>query len=165
MAHAAVPERSPRSARDSSLRYRAGPLVVLVYHWDMELAPLPDRRTGRDRFWTKVEVGSAAECWAWLGGKVPSGYGMLRLPEGRLTQVHRIAYTLQVGPIPEGACVHHTCRRRDCVNPLHLEVMDHREHARLHRPVAPCSSCGRAKEKTMGGRWICRPCDRLRKRA
>ncbi|WP_352241760.1 HNH endonuclease signature motif containing protein [Microbispora sp. NBRC 16548] len=40
--------------------------------------------------------------------------------EGRLA--HRFAYERTKGPIPEGAQLHHTCARRACVNPDHLQL-------------------------------------------
>lgn len=37
---------------------------------------------------------------------------------------HRVAYELEVGPIPDGMQLDHLCRVRNCVNPSHLEVVD-----------------------------------------
>ncbi|MGV9482293.1 HNH endonuclease signature motif containing protein [Gordonia aichiensis] len=45
---------------------------------------------------------------------------------------HRVAYTEWKGPIPEGLEIDHVaangCRNRDCINPLHLEAVTHREN-------------------------------------
>lgn len=41
---------------------------------------------------------------------------------------HRVAYEYFLGPIPPGMEVDHLCRTRLCVNPMHLEVVGHREN-------------------------------------
>src|SRR5258706_14549911 len=46
-------------------------------------------------------------------------YGRIRV-DGRLERLHRVAYTLFIGPIPQGMCVCHTCDTRNCVRPEHL---------------------------------------------
>lgn len=48
---------------------------------------------------------------------------------GRMTGVHRIAYTLAKGPVPEGLIVRHTCDVPNCVEPEHLLVGTHLDNA------------------------------------
>ncbi|MGH7723418.1 MAG: HNH endonuclease signature motif containing protein [Candidatus Dormibacteria bacterium] len=73
------------------------------------------------RFWGKVLVGDG--CWEWIGGK-EHGYGSFRVRTGeRMTQAHRWAYELLIGPIPEGLEPDHLCRNRSCVRPDHLEAV------------------------------------------
>ena len=74
------------------------------------------------RFWDKVDKSS--DCWEWLAGKVPSGYGAF-LFNGKLQGAHRVSFQLTHGPIPEGdyygtAGVLHRCDNPSCVNPDHL---------------------------------------------
>lgn len=67
-----------------------------------------------EAFWDRVDA--SGPCWIWTGARSTNGYGNWR---GRL--VHRLAYELLVGPIPDGLTIDHLCRVRNCVNPDHLD--------------------------------------------
>ena len=67
-------------------------------------------------------------CWVWTGPTNNQGYGYLTFKAKRW-YVHRLAYTASVGPIPEGKVIDHLCRRTNCCNPDHLEVVTQRENA------------------------------------
>lgn len=75
-----------------------------------------------ERFWAKVDkTGGASACWPWTGKPiVGTGYGRVRVGEGRSARAHRVAYMLACGPIPDGLDVLHRCDNRTCCNPEHL---------------------------------------------
>ena len=77
------------------------------------------------RFWGKVK--KTQTCWLWTGSK-NNGYGYFRA--GKHVLVHRYAYELLKGEIPEGLHIDHLCRVRNCVNPDHLEPVTLAENNR-----------------------------------
>lgn len=73
------------------------------------------------RWANRVEVDAARNCWLWVGYLDKDGYGKGYTTKVPNTQrVHRIAYTLLVGGIPEGLDLDHECEVRNCINPSHL---------------------------------------------
>ncbi len=69
-------------------------------------------------FWAQI-LPSPSGCWEWTGGRNDKGYGTVRWDDkNRLA--HRIAYTLAIGPIPDGLGVCHTCDNPPCCRPDHL---------------------------------------------
>lgn len=73
-------------------------------------------------------------CWIWKGATNPRGIGLVR-DRGRLLQVHRLAWEVMFGEIPEGMVVHRTCYQRACWSPDHLELVTAMEavHRRRRR--------------------------------
>jgi hypothetical protein len=61
----------------------------------------------------------SGDCWVWMGGRDTNGYGTVG---GHRTwdRVHRVAYRLYVGPIPDGMFVCHRCDNPPCWRPEHL---------------------------------------------
>lgn len=77
-----------------------------------------------ERFAHRTEF---ADCWEWQGCTT-GGYGSLTI-RNRTATAHRWAWTLLVGPIPDGIQLDHLCRVRHCVNPDHLELVTPEAHA------------------------------------
>lgn len=73
--------------------------------------PIEDRMRRRYRV---VETG----CWEWIAGAV-KGRGRINYL-GRAEYAYRVAYTLWVGPIPDGLQINHHCDNPICINPEHL---------------------------------------------
>lgn len=88
-----------------------------------------------DRFWNKVN--KTEGCWLWTGSKT-LGYGKFKTPEGTVL-AHRWAYENARGLIPAGQVVDHLCKVKSCVNPDHLEAVEHSENVRRGkgRPRGP----------------------------
>jgi len=62
------------------------------------------------------------ECWLWSLSIDAGGYGVVKFRK-KQTLAHRMAYTVFKGEIPEGLHIDHLCRKRNCVNPDHLEAV------------------------------------------
>ncbi len=87
------------------------------------------------RFWANVEK-RADGCWRWTAYKNWGGYGGFSI-RGKPGKAHRISYEHFIGKIPEGLVTDHLCRRCDCVNPAHMEVVTQRVN--LLRGVGACA--------------------------
>jgi hypothetical protein len=86
-----------------------------------------------ERFLSRIVI--TESCWFWTGHVQDDGYGRISIGgrHGKGLMVHKVAYELWVGPIPEGLVIDHTCHNADslcdgrscihrrCVNPDHLE--------------------------------------------
>lgn len=85
------------------------------------------------RVWAKVARGADDECWEWQAAK-NLGYGVISDTgrRGRQLLAHRVVYELLVGPIAEGLVIDHLCENRACVNPAHLEPVQHSAHMERH---------------------------------
>jgi hypothetical protein len=124
------------------------------------------------RFWERVEVRCAGECWPWKGSIGSDGYGRLRGRERRHVTASRFSWEIHNGPVPAGLEIDHVrargCTRRDCVNPGHLEPVTKAENWRrgqtpsnLFRLRTRCSrghAYDEANTYVHGGARHCRKC-------
>src|SRR5258706_13485898 len=66
-------------------------------------------------------------CLLWAGAVDRYGYG--KIGDGsRMLKVHRVAYELFAGAIPDGMDLDHLCRLRHCANVAHLEPVTRRQN-------------------------------------
>ena len=75
------------------------------------------------------------DCQVW-SGTTDKGYGFIHLG-GRKQRVHRVAWELRNGPIPDGLTVDHLCRIRACCNTDHMELVTPAENTRRALPFRP----------------------------
>lgn len=66
------------------------------------------------------------DCWEFQGARDPRGYGRVSRKTYGYNLVHRAAYEVLVGPIPDGLVLDHLCRNPSCYNPAHLEPVTQR---------------------------------------
>lgn len=155
-----------------------------------------------DRFAAKVNTagpvslyrGAPGPCHLWLGaprggakGQFGEDYGKFWIGD-RTVMAHRFAYEAAYGEIPEQAdpeapptVVDHRCRRRNCVNPEHLEAVTQQTNVR--RGTSPAAAHARQTQCVNGhdltdpanvrmcyppsapnGKRKCRTCERIRDR-
>lgn len=70
----------------------------------------------------RVTVTPEKGCWEWIGYKDKDGYAQATTKKvPNTSRGHRIAYTLLVGPVPEGLTLDHECEVKHCINPDHLD--------------------------------------------
>jgi len=115
------------------------------------------------------------DCIAWGGLIETQGYGVMRM-NGKSLKAHRISYEYFVSGIPNGLEIDHLCRNRACVNPAHLEAVDH--HVNVLRGECGAATARIQQEKEMcpkghqydlantyrnkRGHRFCRKCARIR---
>ena len=68
----------------------------------------------------QVEVDPDSGCWVWTRGLDQNGYGKVSF-QGKTRSVHRLMFSVFVGPLVEGLVVDHIdCISTACCNPAHL---------------------------------------------
>lgn len=80
-----------------------------------------------DKFTDKFTINDEG-CWIWNAWTNKYGYGRFHF-DGTKQYVHRIAYKVLIGPIPDGLVLDHLCRVRNCCNPQHLEPVTNAENS------------------------------------
>ncbi len=81
--------------------------------------------TGKERFWSRVNIKSKDDCWEWQAATDKNGYGRLGYKEKSGQGAHRVSWELVNGPIPDGLWVLHKCDNTKCCNPNHLYLGTH----------------------------------------
>lgn len=120
------------------------------------------------RFWAKVAKTSG--CWEWIAHKNQYGYGTYSI-QSRSYMAHRVAYELEIGPIPDGLEIDHLCRNRGCVNPAHMEPVTARENTLRGEGITAINAqkthCPKGHKYTdentymkSDGKRVCRECSR-----
>lgn len=79
-----------------------------------------------ERFWRSTR--REGDCLIWTKSLRVNGYGQANI-DGKNRTVHRVAYQLALGPIPDGMKVDHRCRRRACIEPAHLRLATTKQNA------------------------------------
>lgn len=85
-----------------------------------------------NRFERHFKRGAEDECWLWTSTIDRGGYGRFRVGDHTFA-AHRIAWVIHHQRTPKaGFVITHTCKNKACVNPLHLQEVEHQEAVRRH---------------------------------
>ena len=87
-----------------------------------------------NRFWGKVSKDTSQtfydneRCWEWTAHRNTDGYGQLNIG-GKVERVHRVAWVIAYGEIPDGLLVCHRCDNRCCIRFSHLFLGTEKDNA------------------------------------
>ncbi|MCO1396418.1 HNH endonuclease signature motif containing protein [Burkholderia cenocepacia] len=98
------------------------------------------------RLLSLVDDTNGTGCWEWRGGILKSGYGHFYYGafdgKQKSGKVHRAAWVLMRGDVPDSLQVLHRCNNRRCCNPNHLYLGTHAQNMK-DREKAGRTSRGR----------------------
>lgn len=120
-------------------------------------------------------------CWLWPYGAMKKGcdsYGVTHI-SGKTALVHRVAFRLLRGPIPDRFVIDHLCNTKRCCNPWHMRAVTNWEDTlrgdAAHAKSARASHCPAGHELAGAnlspfrlkkqGKRVCQVCLRERARA
>jgi len=69
--------------------------------------------------WALKNHGNSNACLLWPFARKENGYGEVRMSDGSIQSVHRVAWLITFGRWPEPCALHH-CDVPPCFNPRHL---------------------------------------------
>jgi hypothetical protein len=78
----------------------------------------------RKPFSSYIKIDSITNCWLWMGSRVRSGYGSIKV-NGSMIGAHRYAMYLYRGfdlSSPKMILHLNSCPNKSCVNPEHLYI-------------------------------------------
>ena len=84
-----------------------------------------------ERFWEKVNKNGLNGCWIWTWSLM-KGYGRIEI-EGKTKRAHVVSWEWYKGrKVKDGYILHHECKHKNCVNPMHLQEMTEAKHDKHH---------------------------------
>lgn len=104
----------------------------------------PRNMTATDRLAARSE--NDGECRIWRGSTLTDGYGAISIG-GRQYRVHRLAWSLANGRIPDGMFIDHVCHNILCINVDHLRLATPAENSR--------NRAGAMRRNKTGVRGVC----------
>ncbi len=76
-----------------------------------------------------LAICAVSENGCWIPRRSPKRHGYVYvMASGVNYRAHRLVYEVLVKPIPSGMQIDHLCRKRPCINPLHLEPVTARQN-------------------------------------
>lgn len=116
---------------------------------------VPLSRSVEERFWEKVDIRGADECWPWKRGTSGKGYGLFRVSTTYRTSAHRVAYELTTGDRLGAREGDHTCHNPPCCNPAHIRPATSKQNKENRRSAQVNSKSGvrGVRQHVDGVRW------------